>query len=342
EEKTKIAVVPKNVTSFNKPVIDKLYEEIPNKRDIRKIILIYTEKRNADEHSGILKRNFPFAKVIDFLINKEHPLDEDEIDQYLSSGENIIIFLANLDRGLNTEKSERLANEAVFFAQKNNYQMNVFDIVDEYIATALETGDDYIFAIKQAGNTNSLVAQKENLERFVANNRNELLHYFAVNLDQAKRKKKNIIIPEKTNKNYRLFDRANIYIKVHDKDYVQVYEEIKLNPDEGIIAIIANSAKSIIDSSRGVAGKYFHIYFLTEIEPINGENPEILLNYIEADDGVYVSHKKQSGLLLASERPQNAGELVSKLRAAAQIRDNVKFKDLSFYRFKYVEMQYEN
>jgi hypothetical protein len=154
--------------------------------------------------------------------------------------------------------------------------------------------------------------------------------------------KKNVELPEKTNKNYRLFDRGAIYIKVHNKDYAQVFEELKLNQDESIISVIANSTKHIVESSRGLSGKYFHIYLLTEMEPIRGENEEVMMNYIEPDDGLYVSYKKQAGLLLASDKPSDAKAIIAKLRATAQIRDNVKNSDLSFYRFKYVEMQYEN
>ena len=45
---------------------------------------------------------------------------------------------------------------------------------------------------------------------------------------------------------------------------------------------------------------------------------------------------------MASDKPSDADGIIAKLRATAQIRDNVKNSDLSFYRFKYVEMQYEN
>ena len=78
------------------------------------------------------------------------------------------------------------------------------------------------------------------------------------------------------------------------------------------------------------------------MEPIREENEEVMMNYIEPDDGLYVSYKKQAGLLLASDKPSDAKAIIAKLRATAQIRDNVKNSDLSFYRFKYVEMQYEN
>lgn len=341
KENIRMSVVPKEVNSFNRPVIEKLYEEIPNKSKFKEIFIIFAEEKNAKAHSELIKRKFPGAKITRIKIGKKNSVDENEISAHLKDNTKLVVFLANLDRGLNSTKSDRLANVAVFFAQKNNYQMNVFDIVDEYIATALATGEDYIYDMNRAGDTDSLAKQKENLERFLLRHRAEILHYFALNLERSMQKK-NVELPEKTNKNYRLFDRGAVYIKVHNKDYNQVFEELKLNQDESIISVIANSTKHIVESSRGLSGKYFHIYLLTEMEQIRAKSGEVMMNYIEPDDGLYVSYKKQAGLLLASDRPSDADGIIAKLRSAAQIRDNVKNSDLAIYRFKYVEIQYEN
>ena len=340
-ENIRMAVVPKEVSAFNRPAIEKLYEEIPNKNKFKEIFIIFAEEKNAKAHSELIKRKFSGAKITRIKIGKKNSIDENEVSEHLKDNTKLVVFLANLDRGLNSTKSDRLANVAVFFAQKNNYQMNVFDIVDEYIATAIAADEDYIYDLNRGGDTNSLAKQKENLERFLLRHRAEILHYFALNFERSMQKK-NVELPEKTNKNYRLFDRGAIYIKVHNKDYVQVFEELKLNQDESIISVIANSTKHIVESSRGLSGKYFHIYLLTEMEPIREENEEVMMNYIEPDDGLYISYKKQAGLLLASDKPSDAKAIIAKLRATAQIRDNVKNSDLSFYRFKYVEMQYEN
>ena len=53
KDDVKMAVIPKDVNSFNLPVINKLYEEIPDKNNINELILIYTEKKNAKKHSDI-------------------------------------------------------------------------------------------------------------------------------------------------------------------------------------------------------------------------------------------------------------------------------------------------
>lgn len=341
-EDIKMAVVPKNISSFNRPVIEKLYEEIPTKTTVNRVVLIYTETKNAKEHTALIKKRFPQAKFTRVLVDQENELNEGDIDIYLQNKDTLVVFLANLDRGLNSEKSERLANEAVFFAQKNNYQMNVFDIVDEYIATALESGDDFSSLLGDSTtNTDSLAEQKKNLDRYVMKNRSELLQYFAHNINLAMQKKP-IEIPKKDNKNYRLFDRGTIYMKVYNKDYVQVFEALKLNQDEGIVAVLSNMAKDIVASSRGITGKYYRIYLLTEMKPIHGESGDILSNYLEAEDGIYISYKKQAALLLGSDKPSDYDALISKLRNMAQIKDNVTNENINFYRFKYAEIQYEN
>ena len=62
----------------------------------------------------------------------------------------------------------------------------------------------------------------------------------------------------------------------------------------------------------------------------------------EPDDGIYVSYGKNAGIMLDSERPENPEILITRLRDTAKIKSSVSNSDLSFYRFKSVEMQYEN
>ena len=78
------------------------------------------------------------------------------------------------------------------------------------------------------------------------------------------------------------------------------------------------------------------------MEQISDQNKLILADYLEADDGIYVSHQRQSGILLPQDIPNNTEEIVEKLRKVAKIRRNVKNEDLNFYRFKYAEIEYEN
>lgn len=342
KEDVKMAVVPKNVSAFNRPVIEKLYEEIPTKNNVKRVVIIYTDSKNAKEHTSLIKKRFPNVEFTRVMVNQENELSENDIDIYLQNKDTLVVFLANLDRGLNSEKSERLANEAVFFAQKNNYQMNVFDIVDEYIASALESGEDFSYAFSnKVSASDSLAKQKENLDLYVIRYKQELLHHFAKNIELSMQGK-DIAVPQKNHANYRLFDRGAVYIKVFNKDYSQVFEELKLNQEDGIVAVIAKIAKDIVSSSRGISGKYYRIYLLTEMEQIHGESAAILANYLEAEDGIYISYKKQAALLLGSDKPTDYNTLIAKLRNMAQIKENVPNESINFYRFKYAEMDYEN
>ena len=55
-ENIRMAVVPKEVSPFNRPVIEKLYEEIPNKNKFKEIFIIFAEEKNAKAHSELIKR----------------------------------------------------------------------------------------------------------------------------------------------------------------------------------------------------------------------------------------------------------------------------------------------
>lgn len=338
----KMAVVPKNVSKFNRPVIEKLYDEIPSQNKINKIVIIHTESQNAKDHKKLIKKRFPDAQFTEILVDNKNKIQEQDINLYLQEKDTFVVFLANLDRGLNTEKSERLANAAVFFAQKNNYQMNVFDIVDEYIASALETGGaELSYVINRQSSLDLLSAQKKNLERYILNNKAELLHYFAYNIEWSSQGKE-VKIPQRNSKNYRLFDRGIVYVKAYDKNFSLVFEELKLNQEDGIIFVISKIAKDIMNSNQSDLAKYYRIYLLTDMEQVHGESGKLLANYIEPDDGVYISYKKQAALLLASDKPADYDLMIQKLRTKAKIKENVPNKKISFYRFKYVEMEYEN
>ena len=342
-EDVKMAIIPKTVNAINTPVIEKLYDEIANKERFRNVVLIYNSAKNARDHVRIIKRVFPYARITRILISKKDKkgVEQEVVDKYLQEIRTFVVFLANLDRGLNSQKSERLANEAIFFAQKNNYQMNVFDIVDEYIAAAIETGGEFAYAFDTSVNNDFLNRQKENLSKYVLKNRQELMYYYARNIELAMQDK-NVEIPQKTDKNYRLFDRGTVYVKVFNKDYDLVFEELKLNQSDGIITTLAKMAGDVVNSSRGMAGRYHRIYLITEMEPIHGESGSVLANYLEPDDGIYVSYGKNAGIMLDSERPENPEILIARLRDTAKIKSSVSNSDLSFYRFKSVEMQYEN
>ncbi len=342
KENAKMAVIPKAVSPFNRPVISKLYDEIPNRKKIKEIVIIYTDSKNIKLHEKIIKGKFPSAKVNKIKVDNEHSLKKEDVEDNLSSDEGMVIFLTNLDKGLNSEKSERLANEAIFYAQKNNYQMNVFDIVDDYVALSLETGDRFVYEHKEHEDDNNLAEQKKYLESFAAQYGDELLRIFVVNMQRAVQGETEIEVPHKVEKNYRLFDRGSICIKVQDADNVQIFEELKINQEESIIAIVAKAAMRIVKSAGDKQGKFFHIYLLTEMEQISDQNALILADYLDDDDGVYVSHQRQAALLMPQDIPNNTQDILKKLRASAKIRRNVKHKDLTFYRFKYVELQYEN
>ena len=343
KETAKMAVIPKDVSSFNRPVIDKLYDEIPINDRIRKLTLIYNDTKSMKVHANIINRKFNSAKINRIQVDNEHVLNIEDIEKNLSAKGELVIFLANLDRGLNSEKSERLANEAVFFAQKNNYHMNVFDIVDDdYVALALESGEKFVYENKEKGTKASLIIQKVHLDRFVYQNQNEILRYFLLNMQRAAQGETNIEIPDKTEKNYRLFDRGSVYINVQDEDDVQIFEELKVNQEESIIAIISKAAMHIANSDYDVQGKYFHIYLLTEMEQISEKDILNLAKYLEPDDGIYVSHQKQAGIMLAQDRPDDTEQIIKDLRSLVKVDSNVKNKDLSLYRFKYVEILYEN
>ena len=81
---------------------------------------------------------------------------------------------------------------------------------------------------------------------------------------------------------------------------------------------------------------------LTDLEKIEKAENEPLVNHLETDDGVYVQYQRRSALMAADERPADEEGLMAALRARGRIPEEASAAQIEFYRFKTVEINYEN
>ena len=331
----KLMILPTSINMFT----GKIYDNLADKEDITEVLLVYANQIYLDNHLKLVKRKFPSANITSLQLESDKKSQKTEVESYLDENNKIVVFLADLNDEFDNEDDERLINSAVSLAKKYDYKMKVFNIADEYSVYAMQGDSEYNYSVENT--LDNLSKQKENLDSFVMHNRKDILYYFKLNMQELL-KHKPIKVPEKNTENYRLFDRGAVYVRVFDETNSQIFEELKLNQDEGIIAIIANIAKHIVNLNKQYVGKYFHLYLLTDMEQISNKSEDMILNYLEPDDGIYIAHQNQAGLLTAADRPDDGKELIAKLRSVAQINNNVKTDDLLLYRFKYTEIQYEN
>lgn len=343
KQNVKMVVVPQNITSYSAEVIEKLYEEIRNNNKIKKVLLIYDkdDKNDVNAHKKILKQVMDVSEINENPVSQYNLNSEKTIDIYLKSTDNLVIFLADLDKGLNENNSNFLTGEAVYFAQKYHYQINVFDIVDTQLAKALDKDYETLYPLQTMKDEPLLAKQKRNLERFKRHYWHLLRNYFELNLIQISQGDAPIL-PLRTEENYRLYDRGRLVLKAFDKNYIEIFEQIEMQENKGIIMLLLDAIHNLVTSGKNKDAQYFKIYFLTDLEYIEQEKGTMLMSYLDQDDGIYAVYKDKYSLLVADDRPDNPEDLATTVQTKAKIDKDIPEEKINFYKFKTLEINYED
>lgn len=341
KQNVRMVVVPKNLASYNAEVVEKLYEELRNNNKIEKVLLVYDKDSKSDvkAHKKMLLQIMDVQSVDESPISQNNLKEEKSIDAYLSEAKRLVVFLADLDKGLNDENSDFLVGEAVYFAQKYFYQMNVFDIIDTQLAKALDKDYGTLYPLETMKDEPLLTKQKRNLERYKRHYWHVLSNYFELNMLQVMHHKQ-IIMPSHIDENYRLFDRGRLVLKAFDDNYVEIFEKAEMQENKGIAFLLAHATQKLVDSGKAKNAKYFKIYLLTDLEKVKPAADTMLMSYLEQDDGIFAEYKDKSALLVADDRPDNPEDLSLVVRQKANIPDDVSDVKIDYYRFKTVEMNY--
>lgn len=343
KQNVKMVVVTQNITSYSAEVIEKLYEEIRNNNKIKKVLLIYDkdDKNDVNAHKKILKQVMDVSEINENPVSQYNLNSEKTIDIYLKSTDNLVIFLADLDKGLNENNSNFLTGEAVYFAQKYHYQINVFDIVDTQLAKALDKDYETLYPLQTMKDEPLLAKQKRNLERFKRHYWHLLRNYFELNLIQISQGDAPIL-PLRTEENYRLYDRGRLVLKAFDKNYIEIFEQIEMQENKGIIMLLLDAIHNLVTSGKNKDAQYFKIYFLTDLEYIEQEKGTMLMSYLDQDDGIYAVYKDKYSLLVADDRPDNPEDLATTVQTKAKIGKDIPEEKINFYKFKTLEINYED
>lgn len=341
KQNVKLIVVPRKVTSYSDEVIKKLYEEIKNNNRLQKVLLVYDKDKKNDvrAHKKMLQQVIDVAEIEEIALQEKNFKSEQKIDEFLTEAESMVVFLADLDKGLVDEESDFLTAEAVYFAQKHFYQMNVFDIIDTKLAKLLDKDYETLYPLQTIKNEPLLDKQKRNLERFKQHYWHLLSNYLELNLFQLTNGLGDVF-PPKTEENYRLYDRGRLVLKAYDEDYVEIFEKAEMQENRGVALLLLDAVKKLVEAGKANQARYFKLYVLTDLEFIKQSSDTMLMSYLEQDDGIFVKYKDKSALLVADDRPDNPEDLSSVVRQKAQIPADVDDENLDFYRFKTVEMEY--
>ncbi len=322
--KVKMVVVPKFLTEDTFEVVEKLYEEIHKHNTLRNVALIYDGEGDIAQHKAMLQDVMEIDNIKAWLMTETNLQAEQDIEHYLQKEGFLVVLLADLNKSIEQEDSDFLAQEAVFLAQKHYYRMNVFDAIDTQLAKALDK--DYATLLSLSVNDEpTALKQKNNLEKYVAKYGILMWHYFMRNV-RAFEEENLPLWPLKNNETYRLYDRATVYIQA------QGFE--KQIQGKSVAASLVELARRVVD--RHDQAEQVKIYLLTEKELIDDS-----FSSLADDDGIYIQYKNYKAVLLPSQR--NVGDnLQAGLKHKAGLPENIKNHEIKYYKFKVVEVTHEN
>lgn len=338
KKNVKIVVVPKDLNSDSSLIVRKLYAEIYKYNQIESIALVLDDDSDVLAHVEMLKRVMHVKQVRNLKLTEENLDAEKIIDEYLMHPRKMVVVLADLSGSFQSQTSDFLLNETIYFAQQNFYHMEVFDVIDTKIAQSVDR--DYRTLLSLTANKDEPLAirQQRNLKLFVKHYRTELLEYIRENLHRDG----SIIWPEKNANNFRLFDRGWVYVRFYDEEMQEIFARKSISRDKGVIVALIEIARKAALKTDVRKIKYIKISLLTDIEEIVKDNDTLLVNYLAQDDGVMIASGSKKTIFVADERPDDPSELESALKQRAGISEDKPAEDIHFYKFKSVEISDEN
>lgn len=342
KQNIKMVIVPKKLSTYSKEVVEKLYEEINHNNKINKVLLVYDKDTQNDIklHKKMLLHIMGAQNVQETPISQQILNGEKNVEAYLNEQQNLVVFLADLDKGLNDKDSDFLTGEAVFFAQQHHYQIKVFDIIDTQLAKALDKDYETLYPLETMKAEPLLAKQKRNLKRYKHHYWHVLQNYFELNLLQISQNLDDAVMPTRSEENYRLYDRGRLVLKAYDENYLEIFEKMEMQENSGIAYLLSDAIKSLVSQGLAAKSKFFKIYLLTDLEKVYQEKDTMLMSYLDEDDGIYVEYKNHSALIVADDRPDNPEDLAKAVRDKAGIPDEIADEKIDYYRFKTVEMNY--
>lgn len=332
----KILIVPTDSNPKASKMVEHLYQNVYHKNHLTDVLLLLDNQIFATHMSNLLTNNMPQATLTtEISLNGNEP-DEQKIKDCLQKDGCLVVFGANLsDKNILT--TNRLVNDALFYAGKNNLHLLVMDMLDNQANDTYLQGNS-VAPILFNNNANlKLKQQKLNLNQYILQYWPTLEEYISLNLNEQSFK-----IPPKSVINYRLYDRATIYLKSYDFNYNTVYEELSLDQQNALAATLVNMIQNSKKSDIKNRIRYYEIYLLTDMEELYVNQDNDLTDFLEDDDGIYVVYKDKTAIMVTNDRPVIVENTVKTLRQKAKISDQIKNKDIHFYRFKSVEADYEN
>jgi hypothetical protein len=317
-----MVVIPQFLTNDTISVVEKLYQEIAKNNQIKDIAMVFDKESHAEKHRELLEKVIHPENVNFFEFESAIISVEERIEKYLHQSGGLVVILSDLS----SEKTNFLTEEAIYWAQKYHYNMNVFDIIDTRLAEAVEKDYATLFSLQNNHELPLLKKQKLNLEQYEKRYGMLLWHWFMVNVTRAEQKLAPMW-PLKGEDTYRLYDRGTIYAQT------ETFEKVVDN--SGIVVALVRMAQRFEHKKIKIEGA--RLYLLTDKEEVLPQVADL-----DADDGVYITYGNYKALVLPEQRPKDWKALIELLRYKAGIPAEIDDTEFKYYKFKAVEINNEN
>lgn len=327
----RIVMIPRLINETNRSMIKKLYAEIYRNNKVKQVFLALPRNIDAGSHKRLLSEIMSNIKIN--RVNIENMKEIVNESEDIGTNGSLLVIPCDLITG-----NDKNVDFIMELAKERNYRLQIFDVIDTQMAEAIE--HDYQFLTVAAAKEKTMLGlQKYNLEMYKKQYAAGLQEFFAINLNRSK--DEDSIWPDKSGRNFRLYDRGNVYVRFFAADGTVLFSKAKIGKNKGVVvALIEIARKAVNKNVRNIAS--YKIYLLTEMEELDWKNGAAGSDELEDDDGVYIKYRNNSALLAGDERPQSRDEIVARLRERAGIDAETKLEDLEFYRFKTVEIENEN
>lgn len=332
----KILLLPETMNGESYKLIQNFYKKIAAYNDIKQIVLVSENRPDLQIYEQLNADFLPETEIKTVLVPEDAEADSSEIESCVAKDKCLLVFVADVRK----IEDNRLVNDAVYYAQNAHLQVSVVDIYDEQLFSAYENGRPVAEFLSDTKDEVTLHQQKINLEQYITQYGKQLLQYFAANL-KPKSEEQKLVLPEKNEENYRLFDRAAVYVKAYDAEYNPVFSQFENNQENAVVATLAGIAENATSADKNKIIRYFEIYFLTDAEKVIIPEDADVSGVLDPDDGLYVAYEGKNSLMLENERPLLTENTVRILKEKAGIGSNVGNEQLMFFRFKSVEIDYD-
>ena len=240
---------------------------------------------------------------------------------------NLVVMPADLSSIISPQKDDLLVNEAIYFAQQYSLKANVVDTIDTQLSDSADVS--LLFGEYDLKSGEIIEQQKKALKLYAEKYGSQLMQF----LRQKLQGKENIKL-----KDEHFYDRGNIYVEVVADNVLLT----AVRKNSAVITALRDIAEQFSSKIKNNQIKSIKIYLLTDLEYVEDPHQMLQFGFLAADDGVWVEYRHLFGLITSDKRLASADSWLNILHQAAGIPDMVVAEDVKYYKFKTVEIEYEN